>query len=148
MNTNWFFLNERKDIKVIITYFTAFLEVENPDRYELVPTINECNELFAYFATKCLESLTKCTRLSLDILRKRASVSRWLKNSNNYVFYTYIKSASYGYILYLDEALFFVRLIYFVYETRLDDSVARTVGARLEILGSILGKTNKWNNVF
>lgn len=52
------------------------MEVENIDRFDVVPTINECNELFAYFATKCLESLIKCTRQSLDKLRKRASVSR------------------------------------------------------------------------
>nr|XP_037867095.1 dynein heavy chain 8, axonemal isoform X2 [Bombyx mori] len=56
----------------------AFLEIENPDRFDVLPTINECNELFAYFATKCLESLIKCTRQSLDILRKRASVSSFL----------------------------------------------------------------------
>lgn len=54
----------------------AFMEIENPDRFEPTHAINECNELFAYFATKCLESLIKCTRQSLDILRKRASVSR------------------------------------------------------------------------
>ncbi|KPI94920.1 Dynein heavy chain 8, axonemal [Papilio xuthus] len=54
----------------------AFLEIENPDRFDVTPTLNECNELFAYFATKCLESLIKCTRQSLDVLRKRASVSR------------------------------------------------------------------------
>ncbi|KPJ08753.1 Dynein heavy chain 8, axonemal [Papilio machaon] len=56
----------------------AFLEIENPDRFDVTPTVNECNELFAYFATKCLESLIKCTRQSLDILRKRASVSSFL----------------------------------------------------------------------
>lgn len=54
------------------------MEIESPDRFEIVPTINECNELFAYFATKCLESLIKCTRQSLDTLRRRASVSRLL----------------------------------------------------------------------
>ncbi|XP_034837309.1 dynein axonemal heavy chain 8 [Maniola hyperantus] len=56
----------------------AFMEIENPDRYEPTHAINECNELFAYFATKCLESLIKCTKQSLDILRKRASVSSFL----------------------------------------------------------------------
>ncbi|XP_072937033.1 dynein axonemal heavy chain 8 [Epargyreus clarus] len=56
----------------------AFLEIENPDRFEPQHAINECNELFAYFATKCLESLIKCTRQSLDLLRKRASVSSFL----------------------------------------------------------------------
>ncbi|XP_060805314.1 dynein axonemal heavy chain 8 [Amyelois transitella] len=56
----------------------AFLEIENPDRFEITPTINECNELFAYFATKCLEALIKCTRQSLDMLRRRASVSSFL----------------------------------------------------------------------
>ncbi|XP_052742928.1 dynein axonemal heavy chain 8 [Bicyclus anynana] len=56
----------------------AFLEIENPERYEPMHAINECNELFAYFATKCLESLIKCTRQSLDLLRKRASVSSFL----------------------------------------------------------------------
>lgn len=71
-----FFQMKVRHKRVILICFTAFLEVENPDRYEVVPIINECNELFAYFATKCLESLTKCTRLSLDILRRRASVSR------------------------------------------------------------------------
>lgn len=52
------------------------MEIENPDRFEIVPTVNECNELFAYFATKCVEALIKCTRQSLDMLRRRASVSR------------------------------------------------------------------------
>lgn len=52
------------------------MEIENPDRYEPAHAINESNELFAYFATKCLEALIKCTRQSLDLLRKRASVSR------------------------------------------------------------------------
>ncbi|KAI8438603.1 hypothetical protein MSG28_011048 [Choristoneura fumiferana] len=56
----------------------AFLEIENPDRWDLQPAINECNELFAYFATKCLEALIKCTRQSLDMLRRRASVSSFL----------------------------------------------------------------------
>ncbi|XP_045497912.1 dynein axonemal heavy chain 8 [Colias croceus] len=56
----------------------AFLEIENPDRYEPMHAINECNELFAYFATKCVEALIKCTRQSLDLLRKRASVSSFL----------------------------------------------------------------------
>ncbi|KAJ0182474.1 hypothetical protein K1T71_001843 [Dendrolimus kikuchii] len=56
----------------------AFLEIENSDRFDVLPAINECNELFAYFATKCLESLIKCTRQSLDILRRRASVSSFL----------------------------------------------------------------------
>ncbi|KAL0851104.1 hypothetical protein ABMA28_006975, partial [Loxostege sticticalis] len=56
----------------------AFLEIENPDRFDVLPTLNECNELFAYFATKCLESLIKCTRQSLDLLRRRASVSSFL----------------------------------------------------------------------
>nr|XP_026487863.1 dynein heavy chain 8, axonemal-like [Vanessa tameamea] len=56
----------------------AFMEIENPDRFDTTPAINECNELFAYFATKCLESLIKCTRQSLDLLRKRASVSSFL----------------------------------------------------------------------
>ncbi|XP_045484350.1 dynein axonemal heavy chain 8 [Pieris rapae] len=56
----------------------AFLEIENPDRFEPMNAINECNELFAYFATKCLEALIKCTRQSLDVLRKRASVSSFL----------------------------------------------------------------------
>ncbi|XP_047526251.1 dynein axonemal heavy chain 8 [Pieris napi] len=56
----------------------AFLEIENPDRFEPMTAINECNELFAYFATKCLEALIKCTRQSLDVLRKRASVSSFL----------------------------------------------------------------------
>ncbi|CAH0727356.1 unnamed protein product, partial [Brenthis ino] len=56
----------------------AFMEIENPDRFEPMHAINECNELFAYFATKCLESLIKCTRQSLDLLRKRASVSSFL----------------------------------------------------------------------
>ncbi|RVE46462.1 hypothetical protein evm_008872 [Chilo suppressalis] len=56
----------------------AFMEIENPDRFDIVPTLNECNELFAYFATKCLEALIKCTRQSLDILRRRASVSSFL----------------------------------------------------------------------
>ncbi|XP_049886262.1 dynein axonemal heavy chain 8 [Pectinophora gossypiella] len=56
----------------------AFMEVENPERYETLHAINECNELFAYFATKCLESLIKCTRQSLDLLRRRASVSSFL----------------------------------------------------------------------
>ncbi|XP_026319440.1 dynein heavy chain 8, axonemal-like [Hyposmocoma kahamanoa] len=62
----------------IIPENAAFLEVVNPDRYDVTPTINDCNELFAYFATKCLEALTKCTRQSLDSLRKRASVSSFL----------------------------------------------------------------------
>lgn len=57
---------------------SAFMEIENPDRFDVTPIINECNELFAYFATKCVESLIKCTRTSLDILRRRASVSRFL----------------------------------------------------------------------
>lgn len=52
------------------------MEIENPDRFEVNHTINECNELFAYFATKCVEALIKCTRQSLDMLRRRASVSR------------------------------------------------------------------------
>ncbi|CAK1540075.1 unnamed protein product [Leptosia nina] len=56
----------------------AFMEIENPDRFEPTNAINECNELFAYFATKCLEALIKCTRTSLDVLRKRASVSSFL----------------------------------------------------------------------
>ncbi|XP_050681188.1 dynein axonemal heavy chain 8 isoform X2 [Leptidea sinapis] len=56
----------------------AFLEIENPDVFQPLHSINECNELFAYFATKCLESLIKCTRTSLDLLRKRASVSSFL----------------------------------------------------------------------
>ncbi|PZC81902.1 hypothetical protein B5X24_HaOG211688 [Helicoverpa armigera] len=57
---------------------TVFMEIENPDRYDVVPVVNECNELFAYFATKCVEALIKCTRQSLDILRRRASVSSFL----------------------------------------------------------------------
>ncbi|XP_047042441.1 dynein axonemal heavy chain 8-like [Helicoverpa zea] len=56
----------------------AFMEIENTDRYDVIPTINECNEIFAYFATKCLEALIKCTRQSLDKLRRRASVSSFL----------------------------------------------------------------------
>ncbi|XP_061708954.1 dynein axonemal heavy chain 8 [Cydia pomonella] len=56
----------------------AFLEIENPDRFEPQHAINESNELFAYFATKCFESLIKCTRTSLDLLRRRASVSSFL----------------------------------------------------------------------
>ncbi|XP_028156116.1 dynein heavy chain 8, axonemal [Ostrinia furnacalis] len=56
----------------------AFMEIENPERFDVLPTLNECNELFAYFATKCLESLIKCTRQSLDLLRRRASVSSFL----------------------------------------------------------------------
>ncbi|KAJ8736206.1 hypothetical protein PYW08_006862 [Mythimna loreyi] len=56
----------------------AFMEIENTDRYDVIPTINDCNELFAYFATKCLEALIKCTRQSLDKLRRRASVSSFL----------------------------------------------------------------------
>ncbi|XP_041975311.1 dynein axonemal heavy chain 8 [Aricia agestis] len=56
----------------------AFLEIENPDRFEVLHVVNECNELFAYFATKCLEALIKCTRNSLDLLRRRASVSSFL----------------------------------------------------------------------
>ncbi|CAB3256562.1 unnamed protein product [Arctia plantaginis] len=62
----------------VIPEDAAFLELENPDRYDIVPTVNECNELFAYFATKCLEALIKCTRQSLDMLRRRASVSSFL----------------------------------------------------------------------
>ncbi|XP_075973556.1 dynein heavy chain 8, axonemal kl-3 [Anticarsia gemmatalis] len=56
----------------------AFMEIENPERFDVLPAINECNELFAYFATKCLEALIKCTRQSLDTLRRRASVSSFL----------------------------------------------------------------------
>ncbi|CAB3221710.1 unnamed protein product [Arctia plantaginis] len=62
----------------VIPEDAAFAEIENPDRYDVNPAINECNELFAYFATKCLESLIKCTRQSLDTLRRRASVSSFL----------------------------------------------------------------------
>ncbi|XP_022821404.1 dynein heavy chain 8, axonemal-like [Spodoptera litura] len=56
----------------------AFIEIDNIDEYDVTHTINECNELFAYFATKCLDALIKCTRHSLDMLRRRASVSSFL----------------------------------------------------------------------
>ncbi|CAH0592601.1 unnamed protein product [Chrysodeixis includens] len=62
----------------VIPEDAAFIEIENIERFDVAPTVNECNELFAYFATKCLESLIKCTRQSLDRLRKRASVSSFL----------------------------------------------------------------------
>ncbi|GBP33368.1 Dynein heavy chain 5, axonemal [Eumeta japonica] len=60
----------------------AFLEIEEPDRFEPAQVINECNELFAYFNQKCLEALIKCTRLTLDTLKRRASVSRYRHESN------------------------------------------------------------------
>ncbi|KAJ8736205.1 hypothetical protein PYW08_006861 [Mythimna loreyi] len=62
----------------VIPEDSVFMEIENPDRFDIVPTVNECNELFAYFATKCVEALIKCTRFSLDMLRRRASVSSFL----------------------------------------------------------------------
>ncbi|KAJ2947929.1 hypothetical protein O0L34_g9722 [Tuta absoluta] len=84
---NW--LDSEKSLKQVTSatrvfpQAVEFLEVADPDHYDVQHFINEANELFAYFSTKCMEALIKCTRQTLDMLRKRASVSSFLTMTND-----------------------------------------------------------------
>ena len=46
----------------------------------------ECEELFKFYSHKCFEALLKCTKSSLEMLRKRCLLNRYVKR-RSYLFF-------------------------------------------------------------
>lgn len=47
---------------------------------------NDCIELFAYFNNKLIEALVKCTKNSLDLLKKKATIMRYFNIHALYIY--------------------------------------------------------------
>lgn len=56
--------------------FTAFKEIDRNAPIDLSVIHNDCIEMFAYFNAKVVDCLVKCTKYSLDVLKKRATAGR------------------------------------------------------------------------
>lgn len=66
-------------IRINRDFFSLFLGFEEIDKSRGISTHqiqNYCLDLFAYFNTKLVDALVKCTRTALDLLKKYADIKR------------------------------------------------------------------------
>lgn len=57
----------------------GFAPIERTRKVQINKVHNECMELFAYFHNKLIEALVKCTKNSLELLKKHVIVTRFVK---------------------------------------------------------------------
>ncbi|XP_026831330.1 dynein heavy chain 8, axonemal [Ooceraea biroi] len=55
-------------------YEPGFAPIERTNKVNIHRIHNDCMELFAYFNHKLIEALVKCTKNSLDLLKKKATI--------------------------------------------------------------------------
>ncbi|XP_026672559.1 dynein heavy chain 8, axonemal-like [Ceratina calcarata] len=55
-------------------YEPGFAPIERTHKVQIQKVHNDCMELFAYFHNKLIEALVKCTKRSLELLRKKVTV--------------------------------------------------------------------------
>lgn len=65
-------------IRLIKDSIVGFGHVARTTAVKISQVHNDCMELFAYFNNKLIEALVKCTRNSLDLLKKRAAIMRYI----------------------------------------------------------------------
>lgn len=56
--------------------YIGFAPIERTRKVNITKVHNDCMELFAYFHNKLIEALVKCTKNSLEILRKKVTEMR------------------------------------------------------------------------
>jgi len=56
----------------------GFGYIERTNKVKINQVHNDCMELFAYYNNKLIEALVKCTKKSLDLLKKKATIMRYL----------------------------------------------------------------------
>ncbi|XP_043790719.1 dynein axonemal heavy chain 8 [Apis laboriosa] len=61
-------------------YEPGFAPIERTRKVNITKVHNDCMELFAYFHNKLIEALVKCTKNSLEILRKKVTEMSHLRN--------------------------------------------------------------------
>ncbi|XP_076295220.1 dynein heavy chain 8, axonemal kl-3 [Lasioglossum baleicum] len=60
-------------------YEPGFAPIERTHKVQINKVHNDCMELFAYFNNKLVEALVKCTKNSLDLLKKQVADIRFLQ---------------------------------------------------------------------
>lgn len=58
-----------------IKFVTAFREIDRNAQVDITALHNDCVEMFAFFNMKIIDSLVKCTKYSLDLLKRRATTA-------------------------------------------------------------------------
>ncbi|CAK9824517.1 Dynein axonemal heavy chain 8 [Anthophora retusa] len=64
-------------------YEPGFAPIERTHKVQINKVHSDCMELFAYFHNKLIEALVKCTKNSLDSLKKQVTVMSHLTRDNN-----------------------------------------------------------------
>lgn len=62
--------------QTMIYIYLGFAPIERTRKVNITKVHNDCMELFAYFHNKLIEALVKCTKNSLEILRKKVTEMR------------------------------------------------------------------------
>lgn len=60
-------------------FVVGFAPIERTRKVNITKVHNDCMELFAYFHNKLIEALVKCTKNSLEILRKKVTEMRFIQ---------------------------------------------------------------------
>lgn len=60
-------------------FILGFAPIERTRKVNITKVHSDCMELFAYFHNKLIEALVKCTKNSLEILRKKVTEMRFVQ---------------------------------------------------------------------
>lgn len=93
----------KEPLYIILHYFQiqlinllniGFGHIERTHKVKISQVHNDCIELFACYNNKLIEALVKCTKNSLDLLKKKATIMRYF-NARIYIYFLSVLYFSY-----------------------------------------------------